>query len=111
MTPVAFLSDFTSGIDVSYAVGAGCHAVAATNTAMGINVHDAVRALDASVDRADRDTDGIFTVITDDGKGKFFGMRIMPFFNFLNPAPPHSKRHVILALANDGTGVTTDTLP
>ncbi len=78
---------------------------------MGINVHDAVRPLDTCVDRTDRDTNGIFTVVTDDGKGKFFDMRIMSLFHFLDPTSPHSQRHVILALAGDGTGVTADALP
>jgi hypothetical protein len=111
MTPKALLGNFASGVDVSHSVGAGCHAIPAADTTMGIDVDNAICPLDTCVDRANRDTNGIFTVVADDGKGKLLSVRIVPFFHFLNPTSPYTQRHVILALASDCTGVAADALP
>jgi hypothetical protein len=71
VTPVTLLRDFFSGIDVSYPIRAGGHAVAAADAPVRIDVYYPVRALDACIDRTDGDTDWFIAVIADHRQKEF----------------------------------------
>ncbi|MEE9390184.1 MAG: hypothetical protein V3U91_02980 [Candidatus Aminicenantaceae bacterium] len=57
---------------------------------MGINGDYPIRPLDSRIDRTDRNTDGIVTVVTHDRQVKLLCMRIISFLDLFDPASPDS---------------------
>jgi len=111
MAPVTFLYDLPYRVDIPHSVRTCGHTVPAPYTTVRVDINDSVRTFDGSVDRTDSDTDGFFTVITDDGKKKFLRIRIPSFLHLFYPVPPDSKRDIVFTLAGYGAGVAPDTLP
>jgi hypothetical protein len=81
MAPVTFFRDFSSWIDISDSIRAGCHAVSAADAPVRIDVDNPIRAFDAGIDGTDCHTDWFFAVIAEDGQEEFSRVGIMPFFD------------------------------
>lgn len=110
MAPVTFLSDLPPWIDVPHSVGTGRHAVSTADAPVWVDIDYPIRTFDAGIDRTDCHTNGLFTVIAEDGQEEFLGVRILSFLHFFDPRSPHTERNVIFTLASQRTGIAPDAL-
>ncbi len=105
---VAFLGRVLARIDVERVVGAGLHARLAADAAVGVEVDDAVFALEEGGRRADVNAGCVTAVVAAHHGEEPLGLRPSPLLDVLDPGPVHAERDVVLGLAGDRAGVTAD---
>ena len=91
-------------------VRAGLHAGFAANTAIGIEINDAILTAIHGADRADRNAGRLLTMIAACDLENAASIRENTFLYVFDPGAIHSDRHVILCLARDGAGMATNAL-
>jgi len=111
VTEETFLYDLPQRVDISDVVGAGGHAVHASDTAVLVHSDDAVRAYIGCTDRTVSVTDGIGAVVAKGREELTAHIRVSAFFNDLDPGTELTQRDLVLALAGDGTTVAADAVP
>src|SRR5579863_2538383 len=107
---MAFRCGTFVGIDVNGIVRAGLHAGLASNTSLGTEVDDTVFALIHRGDGADRDTGRILAMIAAGDLKDAAGIGERSLFDVLHPGAVHREGDVVLGLAGNGAGVTSDAL-
>jgi hypothetical protein len=97
-------------IDVQRIVRAGLHARLAADTAVTVEVDDAIRALVQGHCRTDRHAGRVCTVVAAQDREVATGVGKLALLDVFHPGAKGPQRHIVLGLAGERAGMAADAL-
>ena len=108
---VAFGSRLLIGVDVDCVVRAGLDTCLASDASAAVEIDDSVRTGKQRRDRADVDAGSVRAVIAAHDRETALRERERTLLDVFHPGSIDPDRDVVLGLAGDRAGMTTDALP
>src|SRR5579859_4858378 len=110
-TIIALGSRLTIRIDIKCIIRTRLHTGFTTNTATGVKVYNTIAPLIQRPGGTNSDTGSIITVVAAVHQKITARVRKLALLNVLDPRAIDANRHIMLRLAGNRTGMTTNTLP
>jgi hypothetical protein len=107
-TEGTFLNDLLNRVHIPDRIRTCHHAIAASDTGMGIDKDDAIFPFKRGLGRTNGDTARVVTVVTENRQKGFSYVWIESFLNLFDPCLPHPERNPVLHLASHFTGMAAD---